>query len=147
MEPLSVQQQFNQFSQEWQRIMMLYNDYARSVGIHYTALQVLRYFTEMEPCTQKRICEQSYLPKQTINTIIAGFCKNGYVELRETPEDRRSKTIHLTAAGKAYADSISQKLQQIEYCAMAQLSDSQRAALLAGFHAYAQIFQNELSKL
>ena len=146
MNPPSVQQQFEEFSQEWQHIVMLYNDYARSVGINYTALQVLRYIAELETCTQKNICAQSFLPRQTVNTIITGFCKKGYVELRESAEDHRVKTIHFTKAGKLYADSISQKLQQAEYQTMAQLSDAQRTALLAGFHAYARSLQSQLSK-
>lgn len=133
-----------QFGKEWQKVTMMYSDYARSVGINYTSLQILKYISEIENCTQKIICEQLFLPKQTVNSIVTSLYKRGYVEMRELAEDRRAKSIHLTARGKEYADSIAERLYHAEYQAMESLSTKQRKELLDNFHRYALLFQEQL---
>lgn len=144
MKSQKIENSVKQFSDEWQSITMTYSDYARSVGISYTSLQVLKYITGTKNCTQKNICEMSFLPKQTVNTIITGFYKQGYIELREVPEDRRIKTIHLTAKGKEYMDTFSPYIENAEYEAMQALSDEQRAMLIESIQLYGKIFREVL---
>lgn len=144
MKAQEIEASVKQFSDEWQSITMTYSDYARSVGISYTSLQVLKYITGTKDCTQKSICEMSFLPKQTVNTIITGFYKQGYVELREVPEDRRIKTIHLTPKGKEYMDTFSPRIERAEYEAMQALSDEQRAMLIESIRLYGNVFRETL---
>lgn len=139
-----IENDVKQFSNEWQSITMTYSDYARSVGISYTSLQILKYITGTENCTQKTICEMSFLPKQTVNNIITNFYKKGYIELREMPEDRRNKTIHLTAKGKEYMDTFSPHIEDAEYEAMQTLSDEQRTMLVESIRLYGKIFREKL---
>jgi DNA-binding MarR family transcriptional regulator len=79
---------------------MVYEDYARTLDISYTSLQILTMIMFTEECTQKTICEKTFLPKQTVNAVIIGFYKKGIIELRELPSDRRNKTIHLRGINK-----------------------------------------------
>lgn len=144
MKAKEIENTVRQFSGEWQSITMTYNDYARTVGISYTSLQVLKYITGIENCTQKIICEMSFLPKQTVNTIITGFYKKGYVELRELPEDRRIKSIHLTEKGREYVATFSPHIEKAEYEAMEALSEEQRTMLLEGIRQYGKIFRERL---
>ena len=144
MKAHEIENSVKQFSDEWQSITMTYSDYARSVGISYTSLQILKYITGTSECTQKSICEMSFLPKQTVNTIITGFYKQGYVELREVPEDRRIKTIHLTQKGKEYMDTFSPHIENAEYEAMQALSDEQRTMLIESIQLYGKIFRETL---
>lgn len=144
MKTQEIENLVKQFSDEWQSITMTYSDYARSVGISYTSLQVLKYITGTKDCTQKSICEMSFLPKQTVNTIISGFYKQGYIELREVPEDRRIKTIHLTPKGKEYMDTFSPHIENAEYEAMQALSDEQRTMLIESIQLYGKIFREAL---
>lgn len=144
MKKKEIEDDVKQFSDEWQSITMTYNDYARSVGISYTSLQILKYITGTENCTQKTICEMSFLPKQTVNNIITSFYKKGYIELREMPEDRRNKTIHLTAKGKEYMDTFSPHIEDAEYEAMQTLSDEQRTMLVESIRLYGKIFREKL---
>ena len=94
-----IEDQVRQFCDAWQGLNVIYEDYARSVNVPYTALQILTLITQQDGCTQKDICKKTFLPRQTVNTVITGFYKNGWVTLRELPEDRRVKSIHLTQAG------------------------------------------------
>lgn len=141
---MEIENQVRQFSEEWQNITMTYSDYARSVGISYTSLQVLKYITGTKNCTQKSICEMSFLPKQTVNTIITGFYKKGYLELKELPEDRRTKIIYLTEKGKKYMDTFSPRIKKAEYEAMQSLSEEQRRMLVESIRLYGKIFHEKL---
>ena len=123
---------------------MIYEDYARSLEIPYTSLCILSMLTQIENCTQKMICERTLLPKQTVNTVITGFYKSGMIELRELPEDRRTKTIHLTKKGQAYAQKTIPHIRDAEYRAMERLSDAQRQALLEGMDIYCKAFCEEM---
>lgn len=144
MKAKEIENDVKRFSDEWQSITMTYSDYARSVGISYTSLQILKYITGTKNCTQKTICEMSFLPKQTVNTIITGFYKKGYIELRELAEDRRIKTIHLTVKGQAYMDTFSPHIEAAEYEAMQSLSDEQRTMLVESIRLYGKIFRKKL---
>lgn len=139
-----IENDVEQFSNEWQSITMTYSDYARSIGISYTSLQILRYITHTPNCTQKSICEMSFLPKQTVNTIITGFYKKGFIELREMPEDRRTKIIHLTEKGQEYMDTFSPHIKEAEYEAMQALSKEQRTILIESIRLYGKIFREKI---
>lgn len=139
-----VEQDIKQFCDAWQGINMVYEDYARSIDIPYTSLCILSMLTQTENCTQKLICELTLLPKQTVNTIITGFYKSHFIELRELPEDRRTKTIHLTREGQEYADRVIPHIRAAEKKAMERLSDEQRQALLEGIEIYSRVFREEM---
>lgn len=146
MKNTSIEDQAGQFCKEWQGLNMIYEDYARSVNVPYTTLFILNLITQIEKCTQKDICERAFLPKQTVNSVITGFYKQQLVELREMPEDRRVKTIHLTKKGQEYADSILPQIKEAEYNAMAELSDEQRRELLNSMKLYGEVFRRMMFK-
>ncbi len=120
--------QYCSYLQEWNAS---YEDYARSVGLSYTSLSILSALYDMENCTQKMLCERCFLPKQTVNTTITSFYKNGWVRLEELPEDRRNKTIHFTPEGQAAADKILWRVRESERRSMGALSESERLVLLS----------------
>lgn len=142
----SIESQIAAFVKEWQAITMAYSDYARSAGINYTSLQVLKYITTIDNCTQKNICERSFLPKQTVNTIITGFYKKGLVELRELKEDRRTKQIYMTEEGQKYLEQVFPHIDDSEYGAMASLSPEEREMLIKCIHAYGEKFRELILK-
>ena len=113
-----------------------YEEYAKSVGLSFTSLSILSAIYRTENCTQKILTEQCFLPKQTVNAVITSFYKKGWVELRELPEDRRNKTVHLTETGRAEAERILQKVWQCEQSAMNQLTEEERAVLLSATRRY-----------
>ena len=132
------------FCNEWQSLDMIYEDYARKVGISYNSLYILNAILQTENCTQKLICERTLLPKQTVNNVVTGFYKDGYVELREFPENRRIKTIHLTKQGRAYADSVIPHIHQAEQIAMETLTEEEQDTLLRLMDVYVSVFRKEM---
>ena len=107
-----------------------YEDYAKSVNLNFTSLSILSALYEAENCTQKMLCEQCFLPKQTVNTAVTAFYKKGWIQMQELPEDRRNKTIHFTAEGQREAERILQKVHESERTAMGRLSKEEQNLLL-----------------
>ena len=136
-----TQSQIKQFAIALHEMNMIYEDYAKSVNLPYTSLQILNLITQIDNCTQRMICEQTFLPKQTVNTVITSFYKKGMVELREVPNNRRAKTIHLTDSGEEFANSIIPQIREAEQGAMAQLTPDQRIAFLDGMQIYCDTFR------
>lgn len=123
---------------------MIYDYYARSVGISYTTLFVLNLISQYEVCTQKVICERSMLPKQTVNNVIKKLSEQGYLELGEMPNNSKSKRILFTEKGKKYVEPMIQHIHNAENTAMEQLSDSQQDELLYIMELYEQAFRKAM---
>ena len=135
-----------QFCDAWQGLNAVYEDYARRKGIAYTNLYILDIISKTAACTQKLICKRTLLPRQTVNTVITAFYKKGWIELRETPEDRRIKTIRLTAAGEAYAGTVIPQIHAAERATMDALTPEQQNALLDALRIYHDTFRGEMEK-
>lgn len=132
------------FCSAWQSLSTIYEDYARKCGISYNSLYILNAVHETENCTQKQICERTLLPKQTVNNVITSFLKSGYIELRELPENRRIKTIHLTEKGNEYADSLMPHISEANETAMESLTEEQQDTLLDLINRYVSAFRKEM---
>lgn len=123
-------------NQHWHSLNTYYGEYAKTVGFTYSSLTIFCVIYRTENCTQKIICEQTYLPKQTVNNIITNFYKNDYIYMVELPEDRRTKSIHLTAKGQELADQILPIVDQIEVDAMSQFTEEESDTLLELLQRY-----------
>lgn len=141
-----IDEQVRLFCDCWQGMNMIYEDYARSVDIPYTTLYILSYIARNEGCTQKAICEKTFLPKQTVNSVITGFYKKGWVTLVEDKNDRRTKLISLTEEGRAYAQKVIPQISSAEREAMGSLTEEQRSSLLEGMRIYGKAFRAEMFK-
>lgn len=132
------------FCNAWQSLSIIYEDYARKMGVSYNRLYILNAIFQTENCTQKMICERTLLPKQTVNNVVTSFFKEGYVELRELPENRRIKTIHLTEKGKEYADTLIPHVYHADKKAMETLTKDQQDTLLRLMNIYVSAFRKEM---
>lgn len=74
MEP-DYSAQINAYSSYLHEWNASYEEYAKSVGLSFTSLTILCAIYRTEQCTQKRLCEQCFLPKQTVNAAVAAFYK------------------------------------------------------------------------
>ncbi len=124
-----------------------YEDYAKSVDLNFTSLSILSALYETENCTQKMLCEQCFLPKQTVNTAVTAFYKKGWIRMQELPEDRRNKTIHFTEKGQYEAERILQKVHQSERTAMGGLSEEEQGLLLALTRRYIAVCKDTMKGL
>lgn len=63
---------------------------------------------------QKDICQRFVIPKQTVNAIIKTLTDKGWLELKVSEQDRRSRNLCLTPVGSAQAAQIARALQEHE---------------------------------
>lgn len=124
-----------------------YEDYAKSVDLNFTSLSILSALSETQNCTQKMLCEQCFLPKQTVNTAVTAFYKKGWIRMQELPEDRRNKTIHFTEKGQYEAARILQKVHESEQTAMGGLSQEEQDLLLSLTRRYITVCKNTMKGL
>lgn len=130
--------------QEWNAS---YEDYAKSMGLNFTSLSILTAIYETENCTQKMLCEQCFLPKQTVNTAVTAFYKKGWLRMQELPEDRRNKTIHLTEEGQRETERILQKVRESERIAMGGFREDEQQQLLTLTRRYITACKNAMKGL
>lgn len=141
---MTIEEKTRTFCNAWQSISIIYDDYARKSGISYNSLYILNAIQQIKGCTQKQICEKTLLPKQTVNNVVTAFYKSGYIELREFPENRRIKTIHLTEKGEEYADELIPHIHQADKVAMESLTEEQQDTLLSLMDTYVSAFRKEM---
>lgn len=141
---MNIESKTRAFCNLWQSLSIIYEDYARKSGVSYNSLYILNAIVYTENCTQKLICDKTMLPKQTVNNVITSFFKSGYIELRELPENRRIKTIHLTEKGQEYADSLIPHIHQADCNAMKVLTEEQQDTLLKLMDIYVSTFRKEM---
>lgn len=137
---------FSQFHALWSAVNAAYEQYAKEIGMSYSALQTLcEIYHAPAAVTQRTICETTHLPKTTVNAIILGFVRQGYVRLAESADDRRQKNIVLTKKGAAFAQPIMEHMGASELAAFEMLDDGTAAAMLSGIGQYQKYFDERLN--
>lgn len=56
-------------------------------------------------CTPLVLARAFQVPKTTMTHTLAGLERHGFVVMRQNPDDRRSKRVWLTAAGRSFVDA------------------------------------------
>ena len=99
----------------------VYSVWSKKHGISYNEMLVLYTIRDNGYCTQKMICDSYLLPKQTINNVIIGMLKNGY--LSDSPENStgREKAYIFTDKGTKYAKPLLASINAVEEKAVAEM--------------------------
>lgn len=100
-----IKGQIDIINQHIKEINSLYHTAAVKSGISDGELCVwsLLLTTDKE-YSQQDMCELLFLPKQTINSIISGLIKKGYLFLEHVPGTRNRKVIRLSDEGRNYGN-------------------------------------------
>ena len=97
-------------------------------------------------CTQKEICGQWTMSKQTVNSALKGLEKKGYISLRSSETDSRSKYIALTDKGNQFARENIDLVFELEKLAFQKMSDGERTAMLESNRKYDELFRAEMKR-
>lgn len=137
-------EQLKRFYTLWRETDAIYEDWAKRHGISYYELLIFFSLWENgEGCTQKEICGQWMLPKQTVNSILQNLWKREMVNFAVMEKDRRNKKVTLTDSGKRFADDLICKLQQLEKRVLQKMGLAQREALLQSTDLFNRLFREE----
>lgn len=143
-----MDQMQDRLMQQFQSMDKAYEDYAKSKGLTYLSLVVLEEIYELgDGCTQKQISEDTRYPKQTVNLIVKGFLQDGYIALKELPENRKNKGITLTAKGRQLCkDAVAPLLSQ-EEAAMHALGIQDQLELLRLLELYSKTYCERIADI
>ena len=72
----------------------------------FNLLMMLMKCTEEGQATPAGLAEKTGVTRATISGLLDGLEKDGMVERRSDPEDRRLIRVHLTSAGQSFLDKI-----------------------------------------
>lgn len=124
------------------------NQWINKLGLSYNHFAVLYCLANAQDgqCTQKHICDEWYLPKQTVFNICKEYKEKGWIEFSESPTDKREKILRLTQTGQAYAEPILQKTQAISEQAFAKFGERKTKQLFALMQEFSNIFQQHIDK-
>ena len=93
-----------QYNALWIETNQLYETWARQRGMSLHELLVILSIVEADGTVlQKDICQRFAIPKQTVNAIIKTLTDKGWLELKVSEQDRRSRNLCLTPVGSARA--------------------------------------------
>lgn len=120
----------------------VYAAWANKMNISYHGLFVLYILSESKGITQKQICGDNGIPKQTINNIITSFLKKGYIKTIPGNNDKREKSIVLTKKGIEYAKRIVSPLIAMEEEAAKRMGAARMALMAEVISEFGQILEN-----
>ena len=133
---------------QFQLMDRAYEAYAQRKGLTYLSLAVLEEIYELgDGCTQKQISEDTHYPKQSVNLVVKSFLKDGVVEMKELPENRKNKGISLTAKGRALCDDVVVPLLRAEESVISEKDDKENRELVRLLELYGTAYCEHLSRL
>ncbi len=125
----------------------IYSRWSSEHDISYHEMLVLYEIRENGFCTQKQICENYLLPKQTINNVITAMRKDGILIHDEHHSIGREKAFILSDKGEQYAAPLFDSLNAAEEGAL-ELFGKDKLQTLINFmleydHALNQAFEEK----
>nr|WP_304970439.1 MarR family winged helix-turn-helix transcriptional regulator [uncultured Schaedlerella sp.] len=96
--------------------------------------------------SQQDLCELLFLPKQTINSIISGLIKKGYVFLEHVPGTRNRKVIRLSDEGRNYGVKNIMWIFEAEQHAMEDADPREICTLISMLEKYINKLKREFTE-
>lgn len=135
------------FSKCMQKWNFTIDRYTQSVKLSFVNFRILFNIFFTPNITQKMLCENLTLPKQTVNAAITYFYNKGYVKLIENPENRREKFIHFTDKGKEYSDNIILKFVECQFNTIKQDRYEEFKNLIKNLEYFAELSCSAIENL
>lgn len=120
----------------------IYSAWSKEHNMSYNEMLVLYTIRDEEFCTQKQICENYLLPRQTMNNVFSRMRKAGIITIDPVRSVGREKAFVLTEKGREYARPFLDSLDQVESRAE-ELMGRERIMKLT---AFMQEFDRALNK-
>lgn len=136
----------HEYNREWNRSNSIYEQWAKSKGLSFTAFLIVLAITEDEECTQNSIAFKWQIPKQSVNSILSVFVKDELVTLIACESDRRSKIIKMTEKGRRHFIPIVEEITDIENRAAAAMGEEKLSLLLDNTRLLNSLIEKEISR-
>lgn len=146
----------------YRRTDELYHEVARSMGLPDCAFEIMYSLWEHNGLTQAQLCKTSFSTKQTVSSSIKRLCEEGLVEVRiggidgagarrgdgeEARGSDRSRTVHLTKAGRRFARERIAPVLDAECAAVEVFTPSQQERLIEQSRRYTDSLASQFESL
>ena len=142
-----IRQEVKEFYAVWRGMNYVYNDWAKRHGLSFYQLYSLYAIWESKGlCTQKDICGQWLLPKQTVNTILKNYEEEGLITFHVSESDKRNKMIGLTDKGQEYADEVLGELTALETDVFRTMGAERSHELVENSRMFTELFESRIQE-
>lgn len=142
-----AQKELDRFYYHWREISFLYEVWAKDWDMSFNAMLVLySIHANKDNCTQKMICDERSLPKQTTNSILKEFEKRALVRLSVSSSNKRNKLISLTPAGERQANAVLSALNRLELYIVKNVGVERMGLMNDALAAFAEFFRQGFEK-
>lgn len=115
-----------EFYSIWKETDAIYRKLAKRSNLSESGYWVFYAVYENEGrCTQKDICDQWSMSKQTVNSALKELEKRGCITLEVSEFDRRSKYIVLTKSGRKLAGEIIDTIFKLEESTLMKMDEAE----------------------
>lgn len=125
------------------KLHSVYFLWAKQRGVSYNELSVLYTVYNNGSCSQKRIRDEWFLPKQTVHSVCKELSKSGVIVLEQSDSDKRETNVTLTEKGKALAEPIVKELLAVEDRVLKSMGDERAKLFLSLYEEFASCIENE----
>lgn len=124
----------------------LYAELSKESGISSTQMMILYYLEYNKEVSQKNLCIDLYLSKQTINSILGQWKEEGIVTLCFADGNQKNKIITLTERGQAYLKKSLFHLHEVEKKVMMRMGEQRIKEMMEGNRLYLKYLKEEVEK-
>ncbi len=104
-------------------------------------------YTAKDGYTQKELCDNWYVSKQTINSAIKYLLKKEYITLTHEEDNKKNKKIFLSDKGRDIAQKTIEKVLEIENKSFINIDIKEMNIVINFFKKQATILKSETNKL
>ncbi len=124
----------------------IYVQWAKKNGLPENEYFVLYSVYHNQQCSQKAICEEWCLPKQTISFVCKQLVERGWLTTEANPSDKRGKLHRLTELGKAKIEPIITKQTALEMQSAVDFGEEKLALLVNELREFSLILNRNLGE-
>lgn len=140
---------FDQLGRQISEVDHVIERWIKKLGLNYNSYAVLYSLASADDfkTTQKQICEDWMLPKQTVFNVCKEFRERGWIELTDSPNDKRERILHLTPLGKVNAMPVLHASQTLSERTFNIFGEERSAHLFSLLAAFCEVCGQEINKM
>lgn len=135
-----AQQILNGMNRAVIRYRATYAQWTAQRHANYHEMLIFYTIREQGYFTQKQVCDDFRLPRQTIHNVVAGMRQAGFLQHSPSLSVGREKAFVLTEQGKAYCAPLLHDLSAVEEAAIRQLGLEKMQAITDLLNEYDRAF-------
>ena len=123
----------------------MYNVLAKKVDLSFNQLIILYYLRTHKNVTQKDIASDMLVPKQTINSILNNWIKDGFI-IFQNESSKKNKIILLSEEGEEVLGVKIDNIMDKENLILSKFSQSEVEALVSSNLEYLKIMKEVIKE-